>query len=231
MKGLIEIFYNPGAVFDYVRERQAWIVALIACMLLATAVRTYAVKTIGAENAARNAIEGSKSGANLNVDDKEKRIAMASSPVAVNIATVAVFIVTGVFFLIIAALFLPISAMGGGQIKFSQALGTVGYAAWPFTVLRAVLTVVILAISPDVTSLDPDRLLAFNIGAFLDRHTTPGPLFALATSLDVFILGQTLFAAWALSRVARIPFSKSLVGNLAIWAILTIIGMGFSLLG
>jgi hypothetical protein len=230
VKGLIEIFYEPGKVFDYVRERRAWVAALLACMALAAATYFYVASSIGPENIARNAIENSKSAANLTPEQKEKQISMAGSTTFLYIQTIAVFVVTGVFLAMIAAFFIPIASIGGGQVSFTQALGTVAYAAWPFTVLRAILSVVVVMVAPDKTTLDPQRLLAFNPAAFLDKQATAPPLFTLASMFDLFIFAQMAFAAWGLTRVAKISFSKALIGNAGIWVILTVIFVGLSFL-
>ena len=230
MKELIQVFYEPGAVFDYIREKRAWVWALLACLLISAITTVYVVQNIGAENVARTSIENQKSAANLSPEEKENRVQTATKVMG-TVVPVSVVIFTAVFFLIIGALYIPIATMGGGQLNFAQALGTVGYAAWPFTVLRALLSALILAITPDKESLDPQRLLAFNLGAFLDKQTTSPPVFALATSFDLLILAQTVFAAWGLAKVARIEFSKSLIGNLLIWVLITLITVGFSFLG
>ena len=98
------------------------------------------------------------------------------------------------------------------------------------SVIRTILSVVVVLVATDKSDLDPQHLLAFNIGAFLDQHTTAKPLFALASSLDILILAQVIFAAYGLSRVANISFGKAAGGMVAIWVIFTVIAMGLSLL-
>lgn len=229
MKQLIEMFYAPGAVFDYVRQRRAWAIALIANMLLVAFTVWFTYKTIGAENMARQQIENSRFTAQMTDEQKEQAIANAGTPAREGIAIGAAAIITGVVFVIFALLMMAIAGVSGGPIKFGQALGTTTYAAWPISLVRTVLSVVVVLATADRTSLDPQHLLAFNVGAFLDAHTTAKPLMALAHSLDIFVLAQVLLAAWGLARVAGITFGKALGGMIAIWVIFTLIAMGFSL--
>ena len=70
-----------------------------------------------------------------------------------------------------------------------------------------------------------EHILAFNLGAVLDKATTNKALYSLAQSIDLIRFAQIAFAAFALARVAKISFTKSLVGQIAIWAVFTALGM------
>ncbi len=229
MKGLIEIFYEPGKVFDYVRERRVWIVPFLAGLILFAAMYSYTIEQIGAGNVTRHALETSKFAANMTPEQKETAIAQADSPGGK--ARTLIFTVIGytVITLVFALLFLAIAGVGGGPIKFSQALGTVSYSGWPISVIRSILTVIVIMLATDKSELDPQRLLAFNAGAFLDKATTAKPLFALASAFDVFVFAQIALAGYGLSKVARISMSKALTGLVLIWIVFTVIAMGFSL--
>ncbi len=230
MKQLIEVFYAPGKVFDYVREHKAWVVAVIANALLIAFTVWFTYQTIGGENMARRQMENSKFAANMPDDAKQKAIADAGTPTREAISVVAAGVIGAVIMMVFGLLFMAIAGVSGGPIKFSQATGAASYSAWPIAVIKTILSVVVVLAATDKSDLDPQHLLAFNIGAFLDPHTTAKPLYTLASSIDIFILAQVVFAAYALSRVARITFGKAAVGAAAIWVIFTVIAMGFSLL-
>jgi hypothetical protein len=114
-------------------------------------------------------------------------------------------------------------------MRFPQALGTVFYAAWPFTVLRFLLSAIVIMMAANKADLDPQHLLAFNAGAFLDKATTAKPLYSLASAFDLFMFAQIALAAFGLSRVALISFTKAVVGLGLVWLIFTLIAMGLSL--
>ena len=77
MKQLIEVFYAPGKVFDYVRERKAWVIATLANALLVSFTIWFMYQTIGAENMARHQFENSKFAAQMSDDQKQQAIAAA----------------------------------------------------------------------------------------------------------------------------------------------------------
>jgi hypothetical protein len=230
VKGLIEIFYEPGKVFDYVRERGAWLAPFIAGLVLTAVTFAYVYQAIGGSNIVRRQLESNRFAQNMPADAKEKAIADADSPAAAYRQAGFAAIGYAIFMAFLALLVLAISAVFGGKLKFPQALGVVSYASWPFSVVRTILSLVVLAMAPDKADLDPQRLLAFNIGAFLDKASTAKPLYALASAFDLFIFAQIFFAAWGLARVAQISFTKALAGMFAIWVVFTAIGMGLSLI-
>jgi hypothetical protein len=229
LKQLIEVFYAPGKVFDYVRDRKAWVIATLANVLLISFTIWFYYQTIGAENMARHQFENSKFAAQMSDDQKQQAIAAAASPTREAVGIVVGGVFGGVFILVVGLLFMAIAGVSGHSIKFSQGAGTAAYAGWPVGVIKVLLSVVVVLAAADKTDLDPQHLLAFNIGAFLDQHTTAKPLYALASSLDIFILAQVLLGAYGLSRVANITFGKAAGGMIAIWVVLTIIAMGLSL--
>jgi Yip1 domain len=228
MTGLIQIFYQPGKVFEYVREQRAWVVALIANLLLMTIFLAVVQEAIGYTNIARQQIENSSFTKNMTADQKEQAIAAADTPTRKMIGTVAAPVVIAVIMIIFALLYMAIAGMSGGPIKFPQAMGTVSYSAWPFNIITVLLSSVVVFISADRTILDPQHLLAFNVGAFLDKATTSKPLYALASSFDVLMLAQMAFAAWGLSIVAKITFGKAIAGLIVIWIAITVLRIGSS---
>jgi hypothetical protein len=230
MAGLFQIFYQPGKVFEYVREQRAWLIALLANMLLMTIFLTGVQNAIGVGNITRHALETSNMAARMSDDIKEKAIADSETPTRKMISIVTTPIAIAVIMAIFALLYMAIAGMSGGPIKFSQAMGTVGYSSWPFNIITALLSSIVVFLSSDRSELDPQHLLAFNAGALLDRATVARPLYSLASSFDILIFAQMAFTAWGLSLVAKISFGKALAGAIVIWIGMTALRMGASLL-
>ena len=230
MAALIQIFYQPRRVFEYVREQRAWAVALIANLILMTIFLTAVQQAIGLSNIARQQMETSSFAKNMSPEQKEQAIAAAETPTRKMIGIVATPVVIAVLMAIFALLYMAIAGMSGGPIKFSQAMGTAAYSSWPFNIVTAILSSIVVFVSSERGELDPQHLLAFNAGAFLDKATTSKPLFALASSFDILLLAQMAFAAWGLSIVAKISFGKAVAGLIVIWLGVTALRMGFSMI-
>jgi hypothetical protein len=225
MMELIQVFYEPGKVFDRVREQRIWVVALLAIVIATAAMYAYSVQQIGGSNIQRHAVENSKMMSNIPQDKKDEMIANADTTKSKVIGDVATGVVVGIIMLVLAALFMAIAGVSGQPIKFTQAIGTVCYSAWPFTILTIVLSIAVISMAQDKSELDPRSLLFFNLGAALDKATTNKSLFALAQSIDLLRFAQIAFSAWALAKVAKIPFSRALTGQILIWVVFTLLGM------
>ncbi len=229
MKGLVQVFYEPGKVFDNVRDKGAWATAFVAGIVLFVCMLAYMYQVIGAGNITRHALEQNKFAAQMSPEMKSTAIAKADSTAGkiqnIGFATIGYSVVM----LFFALLFMAVAGASGSKLRFTQALGTVSYAGWPFTVVRFILSAVVIMMAADKADLDPQALLAFNAGAFLDKATTAKPLFALASAFDLLTFAQIALAAFGLSRVARISFTKALIGLGLIWVLFTLIAMGLSL--
>jgi hypothetical protein len=228
MLGLLEIFYAPGKVFETIREKRIFIWALLANIVVISGVYYYSVSQIGNGNITRRTLESSRLASQMPAEAKEKAIADADQPSAVYRGAGFAAVGVAVVFVIIALLNMAVAGVSGGPIKFTQALGVESYSAWPFTLLTAILSVVVIAMAADKTELDPQHLLAFNVGAFLDKNTASKFLYNFASSIDVLRLAGTVFAAWGLSIVAKISFGKSLTGLLLIWFVFSLLGAGIA---
>jgi len=225
MMQLIQMFYDPGKVFDFVRERRAWIIALIANVIVITACQYYITDAIGAGNITRHMLETSKFAANMPQEAKDKAIADADAPQAKIRTPIFTAIGVAVVYLISGLLFMAIAGASGGPIKFSQAMGAAAYGSWPFAVIKSILQVIVVAIAAEKSDLDPQHLLAFNAGALLDKASVSKPLYALASSIDILTFAGIALSAYGLAKVAKISFSKSLVGNILIWVVFTLLAV------
>jgi hypothetical protein len=228
MKELIQSFYEPGKVFDAVRERRIWAPALIATIIVTLAVSVYVINAIGFQNVVRHQIESSSLTKNLSPEQKEQAIQGAATPTREKLQYVFIAVGTVIFMCIFALIFMAIGAISGGKVKFMQGFGLACYASWPFSLLRGIMTFPIVAMSADKENLDAQNVVAMNIAAFLDKATTAKPLYTVASFLDLFIIGQMIYAAYGLSKVAGISFTKAVAWIAAIWFVIMLIAVGFS---
>jgi hypothetical protein len=120
--------------------------------------------------------------------------------------------------------------MGGGKIKFTQALGATAYAAVPFSLLNIVMSTAILLATPDRDTLDFTNLIATNVGAFLDPQITRKAILSIAKSLDAISLAHIGFLSFGLSKVSRVSFGGCGMIIGAMWLIYVLGKAGLSAL-
>lgn len=229
MAGLIQIFYDPAAVFARVRERGSWALPLIATALVTVFLTYYVTHTIGMENLARRFFEQHPSFAGQLPPDKlEQAIRQSATPARLALSSFFAGVTTALYALVMAVVLLVMLSVMDRKPRFSQMLGTVAWSTYPFSVISAVMSALILAISRDPTELDPQTLLATNAGAFLDQNSTGKFLYSLAGSLDALAIGKILLMAFGLHKVTGMAFGSALALLIVLWLVWVLLRGGFA---
>jgi len=229
MASLIQIFYDPAAVFAKVRERGFWAVPLIVTALITMIFAFYITRTIGMDNVTRRFFEQHPSFASQLPPDKlEQAIQQSASPTRVAIGAVTGGAMTAILSLIIAAILMVMLSIMDRKPKLPQMLGTVAWASFPFAVIACVMGVLILLVTKDPTELDPATLLATNVGAFLDKNTTGKFMYSLAGSFDVLVIGKVLLLSFGMAKVTGIGFARALTLVGSLWLVWVLLRGGFA---
>ena len=228
MTSFVQIFYDPGAVFARVKERGSWAAPLVMAVLIIMIFTAYVSQTIGMENMTRRFFDEHPSFVSRIPPDKlEETIRQSGSPARLVMGSVSAGLMTAVVTLIIALVLMMMLFIMDRRPGLPQMLGTVAWAMFPFVVMSCVMGVLILLFSRDPTELDPRSLLATNVGALLDKNSTGKFAFSIASSLDLLAIGKVLFLSFGTSKVAGLPFSRSLALVTALWVMWVLLRGGF----
>jgi hypothetical protein len=229
VSGLFEIFFSPGKVFEQVRERQMFLPALIAVMLLAFASSAALVNLVGLETMARKQFESNpRLAERIGPEGVEKAIQSSNTPTRKVMTYVGVPIGALVSMLVISGICLGGLMLVGGKANYLQVLGAVSYAWFPYSLLMCIMTTLILYITPDRDSLDFRNIVATNIGAFLDKEHTGKAMLSIANSIDVLSFGEIAFLGYGLSKVSGAAFSKCLMVVIGLWALYVLCKTAFA---
>lgn len=114
------------------------------------------------------------------------------------------------------------AAMMGARPRpgYTQILGMVGYAFFPFALLQTIATAVLLSLDSDHTNLDLDNLTGLNLGRLFDRGTANPALFELAMGFDIVSMAQVVFLAFGFAKTTGLPMRLCLAVCGALWAVL-----------
>lgn len=106
----------------------------------------------------------------------------------------------------------------GGDVTFAQSAAVLAWSCLAVGLITTPLTLAVMGLK-DEWNLDPRTVLQANPSLFLDKATTPAPLFALAESLDLFsfwILGL-MAAGYGVANRKTTGWAVS--GVVGVWAI------------
>lgn len=214
--GFLEVFYQPGKLFASLEKRRAaWVLPLLLTIVLSGATTYIAVQKIGMANIARQQIESFR----LSPEQMQQAMDRANSPAQLYITLGSVVVAVPLILLVIAGILTIFALVGSKQPKFSTNFSMVTLAYLPLTVITAVMSILVVSIAPDPSTLDINNLLSTNIGAFMDRDTTPKFLYWFLTSMDVLAFGEIGMLAYGFSKVNKTTLGFGLVAVGVPWFI------------
>jgi len=113
----------------------------------------------------------------------------------------------------------------GGDVGFKQALAIVTWTFLAVSIISVPVTLSVLALKGD-WNLDPNQAVQANLGLLLDKSTAAKPLWALFTSIDVFVLWMVVLLAVGFGVAIKKPTSSTLWGVLIPWLVFVGIKVG-----
>ncbi len=225
MAELLQIFYEPRKAFEQIRERRLFWPALIMLAIFGLILGLVVMNKIGLENVMRQQLE-QRSG--TTPEAMQRGLQMASAP-WYKYMNMAIYFLSGpLVATITAAVLLGVFAMTGKRAAFSQMLGTVSYSMVPFMLLAVIAGSVLLMVVADPETRDPQTLVAFNAGAFMDKANTGKALYALLGSLDLLSIGQVLLMSYGTSIVTKSKWSSNIVIVGGLWLLYVIGKVGIA---
>jgi hypothetical protein len=227
MSPLFGVFYEPGKVFESLPGRKkAWVIPMILDVLLLIAITAVVPRYIGRENLLRQQMETF----HLSAENMQKVLENASKPAAIYRGYVFTAIGTCLILLMIAAALLGFSMMTSRPAKFGTMLSMVSISYFPYWLVTALMTTLILVASPDPTTLDSKNLVATNLGAYMNKDTMSKGLYSLMTSIDILSFAEIFLLSLGFSKLTRsnLFFGFAAVGGL--WVLYVAVKMGISLL-
>jgi hypothetical protein len=206
--GILEVFYQPGKLFSSLENRRAaWVLPLLFTIVLSVASSWIAIDRIGMENIVRQRLQNSQA----TPEQMQQQMQYANSPIALYITIGAIIVAVPLVSLVIAGILTVFALMGSKQPKFSTNFSMVTLAYVPYTLIAAIMSILVVMIAPDVTTLDINNLLSTNIGAFMDKDMTPKFLYSFLSSMDALVFGEIGLLSYGFSKVNRTTMGFALV--------------------
>jgi hypothetical protein len=219
---LTGIIFEPGRVFDSMRERPRFLVATIICIVFYMAFTLTFFGKVGYERVVREAIENSPRAEQMSPEQKDAAIRMQSGPIFKTISFAFAPIIIAIIFAAGAGLYLLGSMLMAKQISYKQALAIWAYSSLPPTVVAMVLNVILIFLkSPDdydIVSASRRGLVKANLSFLADGKTAP-ILYTFLGSLDLFAFYGLFLAAFGLRKVGKMSSGSAWGVVLMIWTV------------
>ena len=228
MMAVFEVFYQPGKLFASLPGRRGvWVLPLLLGMLLTLCTTYVAIQKIGLDTIVRQQIESQR---NLSPEQQQQALNNANSPIIVYIIYAGALVAGIVLPIVIAGALSIFALMGSQQPKFGTMFSMVTLAYLPYSAIAALMTILVVFVSPDTSVLDINNLLSTNVAAFMNKETTGKALYAFLGSVDILSFGEIGMLSYGFSKVTRSSFFFGVFSVGSLWAIYVVVKVGLSLL-
>ena len=225
------VFVSPVETFADITRRPDFLPLLVLGVAGNLLLAETALARIGMERIVRSAIEQSARASSMTPEQLEQAVSQGTK-VSVAFAHLGGLLSAPVIILLLAAMGMAItSAIFGSCVDFKTAFSIACYANL-VSVLGAVMAFVMILFG-DPDHFSPRGPAPTSLGFFLDLRQTSKPLYALATSLDLFsfwLMGLLGIGFSAAIHKRATPFSVFLC-FFSLWTTLVLARMGWSSLG
>jgi hypothetical protein len=228
---LMGIFISPAETLADVARKPGFLAPLILGVLGTIAVTETMLWKIGMERIVRTSIEQSSRASSMSPEQMDQAVHQGARIGAI-FAHIGAIVGAPIFLLILAGLgLLIVNLIFGAQMKFKTVFSLICYANL-VSLLGSLMAVAVILFG------DPDRFNAqnpvpTNVGFFLNSREVSKPLYAMASSADIFTIWLLILVAVGLAEGARRkvkPLSIFLV-YAGFWVIWILVKMGLSMLG
>jgi hypothetical protein len=227
---LIGIFISPGETLEDVARKPDFWAPLIVIVLGSVAVIECMVWKIGIERLVRMGIEQSGRASSMSPEQMDQAVNQGAKITGV-IMHIAGLLGPPIVLLIIAAVgLLIVNVIFGARMGFKTAFSLVCYA--DLISLLGVIMAVAMILLGDPDHFNPQNPVPGNIGFFLNPHEVSKPLYALASSADIFTIWLLILLAVGFSKgtggkVKPLPIFLAYTG---VWILLVLAKVGFAMI-
>jgi hypothetical protein len=213
---LVGTFSSPSETFRRLVARPTWWLPFLLSLVLGTLTYVVATPKIDLEGTIRESIE--KSGRSVPAGTVEKQVAFMQKWSAVVTAGVVV-VGSGAFFFV-ALILWGAAKMMGGDARYPQLLAIWAHAGLPSAIGSLVAIPLFLRL-PDgsLTQTAAQRVLASNVGAFLD-DSTPAALRTFGNSIDIFSFAVLFLLVLGFRRLPGLSRGAATAIPIVLWALL-----------
>lgn len=227
----VGVFFSPGETFDDVVRKPDVLAPLAVGILTAVAFTEVMLSKIGMERIVRAQLEQSGRLSSMSPDQVEQAISQGAKFGGI-ISHVFGVLGVPIFMLILAAVGLGIvNLIFGAKAKFSTAFSIACYANL-VGVLGGILGIVMMLFG-DPEHFNVNAPVPTNMGFFLDQAHASKPLFALASSIDLFTLWfmVLLGIGFAAATQRKAKSTSVFLVFFGLWALVVLAKVGWASMG
>jgi Yip1 domain len=217
----VQIFTQPGEVFASVRQKRIWLAPFFAAVLFLTLPTIMVIATSGIELLTLQRYQRDPKLAETIGGERGIERAVNSSndrwTKMLVVSRVAGSAAAGL--IVLAAALMFAAGLLDERPNFFAMLGTVSYSVFPFALIGAVLTLAVLNVTADHSTLDLENMPGLNLSNLLDRDDSNPAIFSMAAGMDILVIGEMLLMSFGLTRLTTLTYIQALAICGGLWTL------------
>jgi hypothetical protein len=223
------VFFSPRETFQSIARCPSWLLPLALICVTSLGVSITLGARVGWTRLIINQLQKSSQFQSMSADQQQRVFAMQAKYAPIS-AYVGVVVVSVGLPLLVSAVFLAVfNVLSGAEIKFKTSLAIASHAYLP-GIVSAIFSIIVILLK-DPSTVDPQRLLATNVGAYLsgDRQHW---FVTLLGSVDLFSFWIMLLLAvgYSVASPKKVSFRGALASVLLVWAAYVIVRVSLAAL-
>ena len=226
-QNIVDLYFSPREAFARIVRAPKVLVPLVAYAVVVLGFTGVWMSKMDAREFMKTQIEESPRADQMSAEQKEQIIEQQARFMGVFGWVVGPVFIAIMLLVVSAALMFIYRFFYAGDVSFKQSFAIVIWTFLAVSLVSVPVTLAVLALKGD-WNVDPNQAVMANLGLLLDKQTAAKPLWALATSIDVFVLWMVFLFAVGFGVACRKPTSSTIWGVGTAWAFIVLCKVGWA---
>ncbi len=229
LQNLIDLYFSPREAFARIVRSPRILVPLVVYAALVLGFTGFWMSKMDPTEFMKAQIEESPRADQMSVEQKQQIVEQQAKFMPIFGWVLGPVFITIMLLVIAGSLMFIFRFFYAGEVSFRQAMAIVVWVFLAVGLISTPVTLTVLSLKGD-WNIDPGQAVQANLGLLLDKSTAAKPLWALLTSIDVFVLWMVFLLAVGFAVASRKPTSSDLWGVAIPWLIIVACKVGWSAL-
>ena len=228
-QNLIDMYFAPREAFARILQSPRMLIALVLYVAIVLGFTGIWLHKVDPTEFMKTQIEESGRADKMTAEQKQAVIETQSKMMPIFGWVLGPTFIAIMLLVVSGTLMFVFRFFYGGDVTFKQAISIVVWTFLAVGIVSTPVTLTVLALKGD-WNIDPSQAVQANLGLLLDKSTAAKPLWALFTSIDVFVLWMVVLLAVGFGVAIKKPTSSTLWGVVIPWLVVVAIKVGASAL-
>jgi hypothetical protein len=228
-QNLIDVYFSPREAFTRIVRSPRILAPLVVYVILVLGFTGIWMQKMDPVEFMKTQIEESGRADKIPPEQRENIIQQQAKMMPIFGWVVGPVFIALMLLVIAGGLMFVFRFFYSGEVSFKQAMAIV---VWVFVAVGLVstpVTLAVLSLKGD-WNINPQDAVQANLGLLLDKSTAAKPLWALLTSIDLFVLWMVFLLAVGFAVASRKTTGSALWGVAIPWVIIVLVKVGWSAL-